>query len=95
MDFFFKSNKRAGEKVLKKRTISDNFGSEFTLCTIWDDMYCLPCNNKSCSQCSSSMCLFRENILNEQKGQNPKINKWAETEKCWKLIDKHALLFDT
>jgi hypothetical protein len=40
-------------------------------------MYCLPCNNKSCSQCSSSMCLFRGNQINKQKGQNPKINKRA------------------
>ena len=35
------------------------------------------CNNKSCSQCSSSMCLFRENRINKQMGQNPKINKRA------------------
>jgi hypothetical protein len=40
-------------------------------------MYCLPCNNKSCSQCSSSMCLFRGKQINKQKGQNPKINKRA------------------
>ena len=37
----------------------------------------LPCNNNSCLQCSSSMCLFVENGINEQKGQNPKINKRA------------------
>ena len=42
-----------------------------------DVMYSLPCNNKSCSQCSSSMCLFRENQMNEQKGQTLKINKRA------------------
>jgi hypothetical protein len=40
-------------------------------------MYSLSCNNKSCSQCSSSMCLFKENRINEQEGQNPKINKQA------------------
>ena len=40
-------------------------------------MYSLPCYNKSCSQCCSSICLFRENGINEQKGQNPKINKRA------------------
>ena len=37
----------------------------------------LPCNNKSCLLCSSSMCLFRQNGINEQKGQNSKINKLA------------------
>ena len=71
--FFGKSNNRAGGKVLKMRTISDNFGSEFALCTISDDMYTLLFNNKSCFQCSSFMCLFRENGINKQNGQNPKI----------------------
>jgi hypothetical protein len=33
--------------------------------------------NKSFLQCISCMCLFRENRRNEQKGQNPKINKRA------------------
>ena len=73
--FFWKSNKWAGKKVLKRRTTSDNFGSEFALCTVWDAMYSLTCNNKSCSQFSSSMCLFMENQINDQKGQNKKINK--------------------
>ena len=77
VDFFWQSNKRAGGKVLKRRTISDNFGSESALCTVWDKMYTLPCNNKSCLQYSSSTCLFRQNGINEQKGQNPKINKRA------------------
>ena len=102
VDFFWNSNKGAGEKLLKRRTISDNFGSEKTLCTVWDDMYSLLCNNKTFSQCSISMCLFMENQINEQKGQNPKINKQAgenkseySGSKCWKLIDEHALLFDT
>ena len=40
-------------------------------------MYSLPCNNKSRSECRSSMCLLKENRINEQKGQNPKINKRA------------------
>ena len=40
-------------------------------------MYTLTCNNESCLQCSSSMCLFRENGINKQKVQNPKINKQA------------------
>ena len=47
------------------------------ICTIWDDMYSLPCKNKSCSEFSSSLCLFKENQINEQGGQNPKINKQA------------------
>ena len=40
-------------------------------------MYTLPRNNKSCLQCSSSMCHFRENGINEQKEQNPKNYKQA------------------
>ena len=77
MDFFWKTNKWAGEKVLKRWTINDNFGSEFALCTVSDDMYCLSYNNKTCSQCIGSMCLFRETRINEQMGQNSKINKRA------------------
>ena len=40
-------------------------------------MYSLPCKNKSCSEFSSSLRLFKENQINEQGGQNPKINKQA------------------
>ena len=78
--FFWKSNKWAGEKVSKRRTISDNFGSEFAVCTIWDDMYSLPkiTQNKSCFECSSSMCLFKENQIKASiGGKTLEINKRA------------------
>ena len=78
---FWKSNKGEGKKVLKRGTTSDNFGSEFALCTVWDAMYSLTCNNKSCSQFSSSMCLFMGNQINKQKGQNQKINKQSVEKK--------------
>ena len=52
-------------------------GSEFVLFTVWDEMYTLPRNNKSCLQCSSSMCHFRENGINEQGGNFSEINNRA------------------
>ena len=74
--FFDNLIREQGGKYSKEK-ISDNFGSEFALCTVWDEMYTLPCSNKSCLQCSSSMCLFRQNGINELKGQNPRDNKRA------------------
>ena len=79
MDFFFwKSNKRAGGKVLKRGTISDNFGSEFALCSALFEMKCTLYHVIISLVYSVAVPgVFRENEIKEQMGQNPKINKQA------------------